>query len=304
MPLGLAANYAPRLVSATASGVVVAAPAKLNLHLEVLRRRADGFHELETLVAFVGLFDTLEFARTPGRGFSLACSDPRLPAGPGNLVCRAAAALERATGAKCEASCRLTKRVPSEAGLGGGSSDAAATLVGLNHLLNLNCGVVQLRELAAGLGSDVPAFLCGPAAWCTGRGEAVEAAAVGGPLHWVLAKPAEGLSTARVYGALALGGGVAGGDGAKQALAAGTSAELGARLFNRLEAPAAAQSPGVRRLLELFRSARRASPETVLGVVLCGSGSTVAALVAGQAEGRRLAESVTPPDSAWVVGSV
>ena len=117
---------------------------------------------------------------------------------------RAADALRRHTGCRAGAAIRLTKRIPMQAGLGGGSSDAATTLVGLNRLWGLDLSAEELATLAASLGSDVAFFLDGPAAWCTGRGEEVSPRTIGRQLHFVLVSPPFGLATADVYRGVAV----------------------------------------------------------------------------------------------------
>src|SRR5439155_18962131 len=125
------------------ASVLVLAPAKINLHLEVLRRRPDGYHDLETLMVAVGLYDTLEFRDDSSGDVRLSCDRPDLSTGPDNLICRAAELLRREKPrdgrpwALRGATIRLWKRIPMAAGLAGGSSDAAATLAGLNALWRL-----------------------------------------------------------------------------------------------------------------------------------------------------------------------
>src|SRR5262249_45075812 len=135
----------------------------------------------------------------PSGAVRLRCDRPDLSAGPDNLVCRAADLLRRRTGSARGADIRLWKRIPMGAGLGGGSSDAAAALAGLNRLWRLGLSAADLAALGAELGSDVPFFSAAPAAWCTGRGERVEPLPLGRPLDFVLASPPEGLSTAEVF---------------------------------------------------------------------------------------------------------
>lgn len=150
------------------------APAKLNLHLEVLGLRPDGFHELETVFQTLELADRLELDLEPGAGVELVCDDPLLPGDRRNLAWRAATALL----ARCPAGrvrLRLAKRVPLGAGLGGGSSDAAAVLRGLNPLLPEPLPAAELAALALELGSDVPFFLVGGTAHALGRGEILTA---------------------------------------------------------------------------------------------------------------------------------
>src|SRR4051812_5948637 len=147
---------AVRTVSATPDRLVVAAPAKLNLFLEVRGKRPDGFHDLETLMVAVDLFDTLELAAAADGRITLECDPPGLPTGPGNLVYKAADALPRhATRPALGAAIRLVKRIPAQAGLAGGSSDAAATIAGLNRVWKLNLSPADLAAVAADVGSDV-----------------------------------------------------------------------------------------------------------------------------------------------------
>lgn len=145
------------------------APAKLNLGLHVLRRRTDGFHDIETVMLAVGWADVVR-ARTAD-AWRFVCSDPALPGGEGNLCVRAARALAAWAGTEPRGELALEKRLPHGAGLGGGSSDAAATLRALAGLWGLDVPAEALRALAAGLGSDVPFFLGPRAALATGRGE-------------------------------------------------------------------------------------------------------------------------------------
>lgn len=191
--------------------LVVHTPAKLNLFLEVLGRRPDGYHELETVIVSIGLYDTLLFSGEDPQqtrfGCRLALSQPLAKqqrgslAGKDNLVVRAAALLREATGCRRGVRIELIKRIPLQAGLGGGSSDAAATLVGLNRFWDLRLPSAQLHELAARLGSDVNFFLDSPrAAVCTGRGEQITPLPGAPRLHFVVACPASGLSTGAVFG--------------------------------------------------------------------------------------------------------
>lgn len=188
------------------------APAKLNLYLEVLGRRDDGFHEVETLMAPIRLYDHLRWRpQEPGepQGFSLAydsstAADLQASAPPNerNLVWRAAEMLARTAGIRPTGRVTLTKRIPTQAGLGGGSSDAAAMLVLANAAWKLNFPRSRLSELASQLGSDAPFFLADQSAVCRGRGERVEPVAGLPRLHLVIAKPPAGVSTAEAFASL------------------------------------------------------------------------------------------------------
>ena len=174
------------------------APAKLNLTLRIRGRRADGFHELETLMApLPGLADTLEIERD--EFFSLEVEGVEVGPVEDNLVTRALRLFEKHTGRPCPYRITLKKRIPAGAGLGGGSSDAAATLRALNKLEKVGLGDSELEALGARLGSDVPFFMREGACWCRGRGEILEGAEVDG--HEVLLlKPAFGVNTVDAYG--------------------------------------------------------------------------------------------------------
>lgn len=145
-------------------------PAKLNLFLHITGRRADGYHTLQTLFQIIDLCDTLSLSPTADGAITLQCSDAAL-AGPDNLVLRAANALRAATGGSQGVSMRLDKRIPMGAGLGGGSSDAASTLLGLNRLWRCNLDIDTLAQIGLGLGADVPLFVRGSSAWAEGIGE-------------------------------------------------------------------------------------------------------------------------------------
>lgn len=154
--------------------MTIQAPAKVNLVLRILGKRADGYHEIETLMAPVSLADELEIEVTSGSGIEFNCDAPELPTGPENLVWKAAELFAKQTGLEFHAKISLRKRIPSGAGLGGGSSDAAAVLKALDQLLSTNLSLSELENLAATLGSDVPFFIrCRPA-WCRGRGEQID----------------------------------------------------------------------------------------------------------------------------------
>ena len=138
--------------------ILLRAPAKLNLYLRVIGKRPDGYHEIETLFERIDLADELTLEAHPDQ-LLLTCDDPTLSCGEDNLVLNAARLLRQVSGTMQGARIHLIKRIPIAAGLGGGSSDAAATLVGLNQLWGLGLEPGRLQELGASLGSDVPFFL-------------------------------------------------------------------------------------------------------------------------------------------------
>lgn len=172
------------------------APAKINLSLRVLGRRDDGFHEIETLMVPLTLADEVEVGWQPApagpasAGIELTCSDPTLPTGPANLAYRAADLFRREAAPDLPpVRISLHKKIPHGAGLGGGSSDAAAVLLALDQLAATNLPLARLTTLAGQLGSDVPFFLHGGAAICRGRGESVQPVDFAGRLALLLLKP-------------------------------------------------------------------------------------------------------------------
>lgn len=180
--------------------LILKAPAKINLGLTVLGCREDGFHDLQSVMQQVSLFDTLVFEPAPGKGLQFFCTDLSL-SGPGNLVNKAAALLEEEAGGTLPGvKITLYKNIPVEAGLAGGSADCAAALAGLNRFWQLNYDQKSLQKLGLMLGSDVPFCLQGGTALASGRGEKLEKLPAL-PFFWVvLALPdALKLSTAAVY---------------------------------------------------------------------------------------------------------
>ncbi len=269
---------------AGAGAIVVAAPAKLNLFLEILRKRPDGFHELESLMVAVDLFDTLEVRADPSGMIALSCDAPGVPTDGSNLVVKAAEALRALAGrADLGAAIRLTKRIPTQAGLAGGSSDAALALVALNRIWKLALTRDELAVIAASIGSDVAFFLAPPAGWCVGRGEVVTPEPVGKPLDFVVVCPPVGLATADVYRRLTVPTSPVGGGAVRAAVRAGDPVAVGRALFNRLEEPAFALSPVVEQVRE------RLAGVSPCGARMSGSGSAVFAACRDRAEAGRVA---------------
>lgn len=176
--------------------------AKINLSLRVLGKRPDGYHEIQTVLQTISLHDTLRFTVTDAPHIVLARDDRRVPSGAENLVCRAAAALQRQFRSRQGAYIVLEKKIPTEAGLGGGSSDAAMTLLALAHLWQMRATEDDLLEIAGSLGADVPFFLRGGTALGTGIGKHVNALSDAGDKFLLVIKPNAGISTAAAYQAL------------------------------------------------------------------------------------------------------
>jgi 4-diphosphocytidyl-2-C-methyl-D-erythritol kinase len=190
--------------------LTVTAYAKINLTLDVFSKRADGYHSLASVMQAISLHDTLHLTRRPKPGIDFTCDAPEgadIPTDNGNLAVRAAqaaldAAAQQGRPAAQGVGLHLTKRIPAQAGLGGGSSDAAAALTGVNTLLGLDLDPKTLHDLATALGSDVPFFLTGGTAAVRGRGENLTPLPDLPTLWLVIVKPEENVSTGWAYNAL------------------------------------------------------------------------------------------------------
>ncbi|HXT64958.1 MAG TPA: 4-(cytidine 5'-diphospho)-2-C-methyl-D-erythritol kinase [Pyrinomonadaceae bacterium] len=182
--------------------ISIPAFAKINWSLHVLGKREDGYHEVETVLQTIGLYDTITMATTDDGSIHLWCDDPVIPADETNLVWRAAASLRERYAITKGVKIRLVKRIPSEAGLGGGSSDAAATLIGLANLWEPETSTDELAGIAQTLGSDVPFFFHGGTARATGRGDALQPLADTPEQHVLIIKPNANVSTTGAYAAL------------------------------------------------------------------------------------------------------
>jgi len=249
----------------------LAAPAKINLHLEILGRRDDGFHALETVFQTIDLHDIVGVGCEPGAGIALTCSDRTLPTDAGNLAWRAAAAVQARRADVGRVVITLDKRVPAGAGLGGGSSDAAAVLRALQRLLPKPLPAADLCAIAADLGSDVPFFLLGGTAHAVGRGEELTALPDLPRMPVTILKPVRDLPTPAVYRALSddeRGPRQARGPEWWRQMLTQVQAPV---LENRLTGPASRLEPQVRDLLNWL--ARSGVPH-----LLSGSGSACFAL--------------------------
>jgi 4-diphosphocytidyl-2-C-methyl-D-erythritol kinase len=285
------------------------APAKLNLFLDVFDRRSDGFHELETLMVPIRLCDSLALEPTPTdanragditfrlhvchRTVGTGDAFEGVPAGSDNLVVRALELLRQRSGCQLGARVDLVKRIPAAAGLGGGSSDAAAALELANRAWGIHWPQERLARLAAELGSDVPFFLTHGAAVCRGRGEIVERLPCVAPFHVVIVKPPVALATREVYDRLDAQPPIEtvqraeGRKGRLEALARalrqGNHFGLDQWICNRLQAAAYALSPWIGRLRAEFAAL------DFLGHQLSGSGTAYFGVCRHAQHARRLA---------------
>jgi 4-diphosphocytidyl-2-C-methyl-D-erythritol kinase len=255
---------------------VIEAPAKINLTLRVLRRRDDGFHEIATRMAPLQLADRLTLEALPGAAagtVQFSCDDPAVPGDETNLAVKAVRALEQLTGRLPGVRMHLEKRIPHGAGMGGGSSDAAAVLRGLAALFSPALPAEGLAQAAAAVGSDVPFFLHGCVCDCTGRGEIVTPAS---DFAWcprvLLLKPPFGVPASTAYRRWQASREVPG-------FAYAPQPSPGGELFNDLERPVFEKYP-VLGTLKL----RLLDCEGVAAALLSGSGATVFAILEADAE--------------------
>jgi len=268
-------------------------PCKVNLLLNILGKRPDGFHELETVMQPMRLFDQLQFTRV-GSGVRLTCNDPSLPTDSGNLVHRAATTFLERAGIKDGVEIHLEKKIPLAAGLGGGSGNAATTLLALNELFGQPLAFAHLDQIAASLGSDIPFFLQDKPALALGRGEKVSSLEPFPALRgaaFLLIHPGFGISTAWAYKELArfptaLHGRPGRARQLIELLNSGNLARAGTAFYNSLEAPALEKYP----LLGLYQDFLRA--QGAAATLMSGSGSTTFAVARGEADARRLEELV------------
>lgn len=289
--------FAKRMGHTVGSAWKILAPAKLNLYLEVLGRRADGFHDLETLMVPVRIYDELTYTPHPDDGLELRVqsSDPGghrpnlLGTDAENLVLRAARLLANEAGVQAHGRFDLIKRIPIQAGMGGGSSDAAAALVLANEAWQLGFTRQRLMELGAQLGSDVPFFLGTGSAICRGRGELVEPVEGMLRLNFVIAKPPAGLSTPEVFSRLAELRDDASSTYRHNAndlvtsLRRGAIADAGRQMSNRLESAARTLAPWLDQLRDLFSRAR------CVGHLMTGSGSAYVGVMRSARQARQAA---------------
>jgi 4-diphosphocytidyl-2-C-methyl-D-erythritol kinase len=281
--------------SGSARRLVLSAAAKVNLALEILSKRADGYHEIATVMQAVDLSDRVELEDADI--LELRATVPDVPTDGTNLALRAALALREAAGVGRGVRITLGKQIPIGSGLGGGSADAAAVLVGLNRLWRLRWPVGRLDEVAVSLGMDVPFFLRGGAAMATGRGERVEPVATGA-FALVLVNPGIAVSTAEMYARVRP---TMYSDGARAWAVAGALRShrpnrVATALYNGLEAAARAAYPQIRQMEAALLAAG------ALGAAMSGSGPTVFGVARSFDHARQIRARLTRPSwSCWAV---
>jgi 4-diphosphocytidyl-2-C-methyl-D-erythritol kinase len=259
------------------------AHAKVNLFLRVISRREDGYHEIESLVVPISLADRVVVRPAEELRVEIA-GEPAFSPGGLNLALVAALALADACAEAGGALVEIEKRIPVAGGLGGGSADAAATLLALNELWGCEVDAATLEQIGERIGSDVPAMLSGEAVLMGGRGERLAPAEVP-PFHWVLIRLGFGVRSPDAYRWWDEDGGGTGPDpdALLAAATAGDAEALGPLLFNDLERPVAARHP------EIGEAARALIESGALGAIMSGSGSSVIGLARDAVHARELA---------------
>ena len=303
--------------NAISGSVQISAPAKVNLFLELLGKRDDGYHELETVMTTVSLADTIYFepnlsgeiklkikrpAATTSGGSERSTDDvaiDNIPTDHRNLIVASLNLLkQQVSKSDLGMNVVLEKRIPSAAGLGGASSDAAAAIRAGNEAWNLALTAEQLHQAAEAIGSDVPFFLYGGTAICTGRGERVEN--VDGPvgLPMVIAKPKVGLSTPAVFKACSIPDSPASSKSFLQTLAAGSPSQIAGQMLNRLQSTAETLVEEIGLLSEAF------SQTGCLGHQMSGSGTSYFGIFSSEMSARTAATELENRYSNWDVYSV
>jgi 4-diphosphocytidyl-2-C-methyl-D-erythritol kinase len=252
-------------------------PAKVNLRLEILRRREDGYHELRTILQKISLYDTLSVSLKKEKGISISTDHPSLPIGRGNLVYQAAQLILKKSGYKCGLHINIRKEIPLGAGLGGGSSNAATTLKALNQLLEIGFPTKELLKMGLGIGADVPFFLFDGAAVATGIGERLKKIELP-DLWYVLINPNFEVSTLWAYQNFIL---------TKRHFHFNlqgfvkTPEEISRLLWNDLEGVVSYKYPQIERMKKMLLSAG------ALGALMTGSGPTVFGVFSGKREAEK-----------------
>lgn len=267
--------------------LTIRANAKINLTLDVLYKRADGFHQVEMIMQAIELADKLSLEEKPSGDISITANIAHLPCDHRNLAFQAALLIKESCQVKSGVHIALEKKIPMSAGLAGGSSDAAAVLIGLNRLWSLGLSLEQLKGLGAKLGSDVPFCLVGGTALATGRGELLTPLNSLPPCYVVLAKPRIGVSTAWVYGKYR-GIGIHHPDtaGVQHALEQNDLAGVANRLGNVLESVTIPEYPQIGKLKE------RMMQYGAMASLMSGSGPTVFGLVEDQVKAEYIADKL------------
>ncbi|MCF6156067.1 MAG: 4-(cytidine 5'-diphospho)-2-C-methyl-D-erythritol kinase [Candidatus Brocadia sp.] len=267
--------------------IKIAAPAKINLFLEILGKRPDGYHEIETVMQEVSLCDYI-YMENHDRDIEFVCSNPKLPIGEDNLVLKAVRLFQKESGIFRGVKIYLEKRIPVGAGLGGGSSDAVATLFGLNKIWKVEYNEKKLMSLAEKLGSDTPFFVPGSTAICRGRGEVVTPYPLNVKYNYIIIYPRFEVSTATIYKnfKIVLTKNLKDVNFLLQSLSSGSPEKLGACLHNRLEEVVFRLYPDIERIKKTL------AKFDFCGILLSGSGSALYGLCKGERDSKEIERQI------------
>ncbi|NUO08695.1 MAG: 4-(cytidine 5'-diphospho)-2-C-methyl-D-erythritol kinase [Candidatus Brocadia sp.] len=267
--------------------IKIAAPAKINLFLEILGKRPDGYHEIETVMQGISLYDYI-YLENHEKDVEFTCSNPKLTVGEDNLVLRAVRLFQKETNIFRGVKIHLDKRIPIGAGLGGGSSDAAATLSGLNTLWKVGYGEEKLMSLAEKLGSDTPFFVLGNTAICKGRGEVVTPYTLPVKYNYIIVYPRFEVSTATVYKnfEIVLTKDLKDVSFFLQSLSSGSPERLGSCLYNRLEEVVFRLYPDIERIKKTL------AKFNFCGILISGSGSALYGLCKEEGDSKEIERQI------------
>ena len=275
-------------IESRGDGLVLWSPSKINLFLEIKGKRDDGYHDLVTVMQTIDLCDELEIQPSSDEQIHFECNHPDVPEDSSNLVVRAALELRKLTGQTSGVSMSLRKLAPVGGGIGGGSGNAAAALIGLNRFWELDLEPAILHQVASSLGSDINFFLEEGTCLCTGRGEHVQPLPPENRLHYVLLMPPFGVATAEVFRAMrpSLNNKIEDVNILLKALENRDFSAICGSIFNRLESPAFSLHPVLGKIksqLEAIATGR---------VMMSGSGSTMYVLCPDLEDAARLETAI------------
>ncbi|MFO0794108.1 MAG: 4-(cytidine 5'-diphospho)-2-C-methyl-D-erythritol kinase [Candidatus Brocadiaceae bacterium] len=268
--------------------IKVAAPAKINLYLEILGKRPDGYHEIETVMQAVSLYDYISIENHNKDAIEFTCSNPKLTTGEDNLVVKATRLFQKESNIFRGVKIHLDKNVPIGAGLGGGSSNAVATLLGLNKLWQVGYDENRLISLAGKLGSDTPFFVRGNTAMCKGRGEIITPYFSNVTYNFIIVYPRFEISTATVYKnfTISLTKNLKDVRLFLQSFDSGSPEKMGQCLFNRLEDVVFEIYPDIEKLKRILEGFG------FCGVLLSGSGSALYGLCRGRDNAKEIEQKI------------
>ncbi len=269
-------------------------PAKINIFLEVVNKRKDGYHNIDSVFLAVELVDIIELSFRKDDQIIVKTDAPDIPDGPNNLVYKAIDKLRSLTGIKKGVQVYICKKIPAGGGLGGGSSNAATVIKALCEKWNLNLCNQNIKQLAASLGADIPFFLYGGSiARCRGIGEIVEPLEMDLQQYFILVNPGISINTAGVYGKIKVPQTPNEPNDLLYACSRGDTNKMGKMLFNRLEEAVLGEYTQVGMIKDELRASG------VQGVLMSGSGSSVFAVIDNEAEGDRIVHQLREKHPEW-----